>query len=77
MSRPAPFQLRGVQAWGSLVGTVERAFVEAVLVPEVRDRLVALGTDPVGHGAKAFGEVLEKDLALWQRVALASGVKVE
>jgi two-component system sensor histidine kinase PilS (NtrC family) len=29
MSRPAPFQLRGVQAWGSLVGTVERAFVEA------------------------------------------------
>ncbi len=29
MSRPAPFQLRGVPAWGSLVGTVERAFVEA------------------------------------------------
>ena len=29
MCRPAPFQLRGVQAWGSLVGTVERAFVEA------------------------------------------------
>ena len=30
-----------------------------------------------GSGAKAFAEVLEKDLALWQRVALASGVKVE
>ncbi|MEI7871766.1 MAG: tripartite tricarboxylate transporter substrate binding protein [Alphaproteobacteria bacterium] len=60
-----------------VVRQLERAFVEAVLVPEVRDRLVALGTDPVGHGAKAFGEVLEKDLALWQRVALASGVKVE
>ena len=29
MSRPAPFQLRGVEAWASLVGTVERAFVEA------------------------------------------------
>jgi len=56
---------------------IERAFVEAMLVPEVRDRLVQLGTDPVGRGAKAFAEVLEKDLALWQRVALASGVKVE
>jgi tripartite-type tricarboxylate transporter receptor subunit TctC len=56
---------------------LERAFVDAVLVPEVRDRLVKLGADPVGQGAKAFAEVVEKDLALWQRVALASGVKVE
>ena len=29
MSRPAPFQLRGVQAWDALVKTVERAFSEA------------------------------------------------
>jgi len=29
MSRPAPFQLRGVQAWDALVKTVERAFGEA------------------------------------------------
>ena len=26
--RPAPFQLRGVPAWGALVGAVERAFVD-------------------------------------------------
>jgi tripartite-type tricarboxylate transporter receptor subunit TctC len=44
---------------------------------EVRERLVRLGADPVGHGARQFAEVLEKDLALWQRVALASGVRVE
>ena len=29
MSRPAPFQLRGVQAWDALVKAVERAFGEA------------------------------------------------
>ncbi len=56
---------------------LERAFVEAVLTPDVQERLVKLGTDPVGQGASAFAEVLKKDLALWQRVALASGVKVE
>jgi tripartite-type tricarboxylate transporter receptor subunit TctC len=61
----------------TIIRQLERAFVEAVLVPDVRDRLVKLGTDPVGRGSKAFAEVLEKDLALWQRVALASGVKVE
>jgi tripartite-type tricarboxylate transporter receptor subunit TctC len=61
----------------TIVRQLERAFVDAVLSREVRDRLVKLGADPVGHGTKAFAELLEKDLALWQRVALASGVKVE
>jgi tripartite-type tricarboxylate transporter receptor subunit TctC len=56
---------------------LERAFVEAALAPGLRERLVKLGADPVGQGAKAFAEVPERDLALWQRVALASGVKVE
>jgi len=56
---------------------LERAFVEASLTPETRERLVVFGADPVGGGAKAFAEVLERDLALWQRVAQASGVKVD
>ena len=61
----------------TIVRQLEQAFVDAALAAEVRDRLVKLGADPVGHKAKAFAELLEKNLALWQRVALASGVKVE
>lgn len=61
----------------TIAGKLERAFIAAVTGPEVRERLVKLGADPVGHGARAFAEVLEKDLALWRRVALASGIKVE
>jgi two-component system sensor histidine kinase PilS (NtrC family) len=37
MSRPAPFQLRGVQAWDALVKTVERAFSEAAWPEAGRD----------------------------------------
>ena len=37
MSRPAPFQLRGVQAWDGLVKTVERAFGEAAWPEAGRD----------------------------------------
>jgi two-component system sensor histidine kinase PilS (NtrC family) len=37
MSRPAPFQLRGVQAWDALVKTVERAFGEATWPEAGRD----------------------------------------
>ena len=51
--------------------------IEAALSPEVRDRLVKLGADPVGHDARQFAVLLERDLALWRKVALASGIKVE
>ncbi len=44
MCRPAPFQLRGVEAWEALVGTVERAFVDAVWPEAGRD--VVLEFDP-------------------------------
>jgi two-component system, NtrC family, sensor histidine kinase PilS len=37
MSRPAPFQLRGVEAWSGLVSTVERAFAEATWPEAGRD----------------------------------------
>jgi two-component system sensor histidine kinase PilS (NtrC family) len=37
MCRPAPFQLRGVEAWAALVKTVERAFTEAVWPESGRD----------------------------------------
>jgi two-component system sensor histidine kinase PilS (NtrC family) len=37
MCRPAPFQLRGVEAWSALVKTVERAFVDAVWPEAGRD----------------------------------------
>ncbi len=59
------------------VRQLERAFGEAVADPVVRERLSRLGADPVGRGARDFAEVIEKDLALWQRVAQATGVKVE
>ena len=36
----------------TIVRKLERAFVEAALAPEVRDRLVRLGADPVGRGAR-------------------------
>lgn len=46
LSRPAPFQLRGVEAWDALVKAVERAFVEAAWPEAGRD--VVLKFDPLG-----------------------------
>ncbi|MEO8080784.1 MAG: ATP-binding protein [Caldimonas sp.] len=47
MSRAAPFQLRGVPAWGALVKAVERAFAEAAWPEAGRD--VALQFAPDSH----------------------------
>jgi two-component system sensor histidine kinase PilS (NtrC family) len=44
MSRPAPFQLRGVHAWDALVKTVERAFVEATWPEAGRDVVLQFET---------------------------------
>lgn len=43
MSRPAPFQLRGVEAWSALVGAVERAFIEASWPEAGRDVTLEFG----------------------------------
>jgi two-component system, NtrC family, sensor histidine kinase PilS len=47
MSRAAPFQLRGVPAWGALVRAVERAFAEAAWPEAGRD--VAIEFGPEAH----------------------------
>jgi two-component system sensor histidine kinase PilS (NtrC family) len=44
MSRPAPFQLRGVQAWDALVKAVERAFGEAAWPEAGRDVVLQFDT---------------------------------
>lgn len=57
--------------------SLERTFGEAVLAPEGHERRVELGADPVGRPARAFAKVLEKGMARWQHVVLASGIDVE
>ena len=47
ISRPAPFQLRGVQAWDALVKTVERAFSEAAWPEAGRDVVLQFETASV------------------------------
>jgi two-component system sensor histidine kinase PilS (NtrC family) len=55
LSRPAPFQLRGVEAWDALVKAVERAFVEATWPEAGRD--VVLKFDPVGASSGRASDV--------------------
>ena len=53
MSRAAPFQLRGVPAWGALVDAVERAFADAPWPEAGPRRAAAVRSRLAPHAARA------------------------
>jgi tripartite-type tricarboxylate transporter receptor subunit TctC len=51
--------------------------VKALKQPEVRDRIVALGIDPVGSTPEEFSRVIAADIAKWTAVAKAANIKAD
>ncbi len=45
--------------------------------PEVKEKLFALGADPVGGTPEQFAAIVRKDLERWAKVVKASGMKAE
>jgi tripartite-type tricarboxylate transporter receptor subunit TctC len=76
-----------VSAWYSVVvaaGTpkpiIDRlhgALVKTLQAPEVRDRLVAEGADPIGNTPEEFGAFMIAETAKWAKVVKVSGMKAE
>ena len=46
-------------------------------LPDVRDRLAQLGMIPSGEGAAEFAARVERELAMWTKVAKAAGIKLD
>ncbi|WP_234087933.1 tripartite tricarboxylate transporter substrate binding protein [Azonexus sp. R2A61] len=52
--------------------------IEKILArPEVREQLAAIGYEPVGGSPARFGAYLKQEVAKWQRVVKATGIKAE
>ena len=50
---------------------------KAVHSASVKDRLTALGTEPVGHSSEACNEFLRAEVAKWTKVVRAAGAKAD
>ena len=50
---------------------------KALALPEIRDRILADGAEPVGNTPEEFRQYLLADVAKWTRVVKASGAKLE
>jgi len=51
------------------------AVVQALKTPELRDRLLSMGDDPVGGSPEALAALVQADLAKWPVIMREAGVK--
>jgi tripartite-type tricarboxylate transporter receptor subunit TctC len=51
--------------------------VQALANPVVKERLAALGADPVGNTPEQFAAFVQAEIAKWAKVVKAAGLKVE
>jgi tripartite-type tricarboxylate transporter receptor subunit TctC len=60
-----------------IVKTLNEATVRAARSPELRQKLVEQGAEPVGNSPEAFQKLLREEVAKWAEVVKISGAKAE
>ena len=60
-----------------VVQRLAEAVKAAVAIPEVRERIVAMGFDPVARGPDEFAAIYKKDLPVWERLVKQSGATLD
>ena len=58
-----------------IAATLNKAFVDAINAPDVKERLGALGWTPIGNTSDQFAAVIKSDLARWAEAFKAGGGK--
>ena len=61
----------------SVVDKLNKAMVKILKTPEMAERLVIDGSEPVGGSAADFGEHIKKEVAKWRRLIKELGIKSE
>jgi tripartite-type tricarboxylate transporter receptor subunit TctC len=61
----------------AIISKLHENLVQAVRAPEVRERIAAVGADPVTSTPAAFGRFITEEIAKWVKVVRDAGVRVE
>ena len=48
--------------------SLNKAINDALKTPEVREKLIAAGIDPIGSAPQAFTNYVKEDISRWQKV---------
>ena len=60
-----------------IVDRLHREIVKVVATPEVRERLAALGFQPIAGTPKEFAERIRQEIAQWAKVIRAAGITAQ
>jgi tripartite-type tricarboxylate transporter receptor subunit TctC len=52
-------------------------FVRTIRIPEVTEKMVEAGADPVANSPEQFAAFIQAELKKWAKVVQASGARVE
>ncbi len=54
-----------------------QAVAKSMSIPEVRERIIALGAEPVGNTPDEFGAFIKREFGVWAKIIKEVGIKVE
>ncbi len=54
-----------------------QAVAKSIAIPEVRERIIALGAEPVGNTPEEFGAFIKREFGVWAKIIKEVGIKVE
>ena len=60
-----------------IVERLHAEIVRALKAPDLRDRLLGLGADPVGNTPEQYTAFMQNEIAKWDKVIKAAGIKGE
>ena len=60
-----------------IVKEINRLVVDSVKLPDVKEKLAALGIEPVGSSPEELAAFLKSEMAKWSKVIKAAGIKAE
>ena len=61
----------------AIIARMQQAIVHVIKLPDVREKLLAQGADPVGSTPEQLGRVVKRELSMWAEVIRAAGISVE
>ncbi len=61
----------------AVVTRLNQSIVKSLAIPEVKERIVGLGADPVGSSPEEFTAFIKKEFATWSKVIKEVGITIE
>jgi tripartite-type tricarboxylate transporter receptor subunit TctC len=58
-----------------VIARLQREIAKVLDMPDIRDKLVAQGTDPVGSSPEAFAQFMKSEAVKWARVIKDANIK--